>query len=230
MESIMQGWLSIWLYVMAAIAVVLVVLIVKNRKAWKKTDILCACAIIVLVCHVLEEWVLPGGLHYSYNISHGGEPLSAYPMSGLTDMITNFGGVVLGCIVLACGGFRKPGAIAVMIFSFFEVGIHVTIGIQDLNLFWDYGMRILYSPGLITSLFGFLPVGILLARELFSKPPRPTIKQWAIALLATVAFAFLLINLPEMALGDENTPYAFTDRGFYEQYAQGYESDTATRY
>ena len=64
MEAIIQGWLSIWLYVIAAIAVVLGVLIWKNRNTWSKLNILCALAIIVLVLHVLEEWVLPGGLHY----------------------------------------------------------------------------------------------------------------------------------------------------------------------
>ena len=31
-EAIMQGWLSVWLYVMAAIAVVLGYQVIKNRK------------------------------------------------------------------------------------------------------------------------------------------------------------------------------------------------------
>lgn len=100
METILQGWLSIWLYVMAGIGFWLTWLVYKNRKVWDKVTIYCTLAVVVLVLHVLEEWVLPGGLHYSYNFSHGSHILSRYPMNRLTDMITNFGGVVLGCIVL----------------------------------------------------------------------------------------------------------------------------------
>ena len=227
MEAIIQGWLSIWLYVMATIAIVLGVLIWKNRNTWSKLNILCALAIIVLVLHVLEEWVLPGGLHYSYNITNGGTVLSCYPMNRLTDMITNFGGVVLGCIVLKCWGFKKPAAIAVMLFSFAEFVMHFAIGIQDLGRFSEYGMNILYSPGLITSMFGFLPIAIGLGIELFkpSAKPRPSVKQWVMGVVAMFALAFVLISLPEKLLKDENSPYKFTDRGYYAQYSEQYEAD-----
>lgn len=231
METFLQGWLSIWLYVMAGIAVVLGVLIWKNRNKWSKINILCALAIIVLVLHVLEEWVLPGGLHYSYNLSHGSTVLSRYPMNRLTDMITNFGGVVLGCIVLKFWGFRKPAGIAVMLFSLFEVVIHVSIGIQDMKIFGQYGMNTLYSPGLVTALFGFLPIAIALAIELFKKKgERPKFKQWVMAVAALVCLCFLLINLPEKLLGSKDTPYAFKNRGYYEQYAEQFEADSGLEY
>lgn len=80
MENIIQGWLSIWLYVMAGIAVALFIKVYKNRQTWDKTNILCTLAVIVLVLHVIEEWALPGGLHYSYNIAHNSTLLSRYPM------------------------------------------------------------------------------------------------------------------------------------------------------
>ena len=56
-----------------------------------------------------------------------------YLVAKLTDMITNFGGVVLGCIVLKCWGFKKPAAIAVMLFSFAEFVMHFAIGIQNVE-------------------------------------------------------------------------------------------------
>lgn len=231
METIMRGWLAIWLYVMAAIGIVLGIRIWNNRKKWDKINILCALAIIVLILHVLEEWVLPGGLHYSYNIAHGSTLLSRYPMSRLTDMITNFGAVVLGCIVLKVWGFRKPAGIAVMMFSAFEVGIHIVIGIQDMDIFSAYGMDILYSPGLITSLFGFLPVSVGLAYVLFKKKEdRPKITQWVMAIAATAVLSFLLINLPEAVLGKEDSPYEFTDRGYYERFGEAYEQDNGFEY
>lgn len=225
MEALIQGWLTIWLYVMAGIGIYLSVVVWKNRRSWDNINILCTLAVIVLVLHVLEEWVLPGGLHYSYNIDHGSAILSRYPMNRLTDMITNFGGVLLGCIVLKFWGFRKPAGIAVMLFSGFEVVIHIVIGITSLRTFGVYGMNTLYSPGLVTSLFGFLPITIGLACYLFQKKNRATIKQWILAVAVMFGFCLLLINLPEMLLGDENSPYAFTDRGYYEQYGEEYEAE-----
>lgn len=230
MEQIIQGWLSIWLYVMTAIGIFLSVTVWKHRKSWDTINLLCTLAVIVLILHVLEEWVFPGGLHYSYNIDHGSDILSRYPMNRLTDMITNFGGVLLGCIVLKFFGFQKPAGIAVMLFSGFEVIIHIVIGITSLKTFGSYGMNTLYSPGLVTSLFGFLPITAGLAVHLLKKENRATPKQWIMAVAAMFGFCFLLINLPEMVLGDKNSPYAFTDRGYYTQYGEQYEQDNAVHY
>lgn len=231
METLINTWLSIWLYVMAAIGIVLCYQIYKNRKTWDKINILCTLAVIVLILHVIEEWVLPGGLHYSYNINHGSEFLSKYPMNRLTDMITNFGAVVVGCIVLKVWGFRKPAGIAIMLFSAAEVVMHIGIGIQDMKIFGEYGMNTVYSPGLVTSLFGFLPVSIGLAIVFFkNKENRPKLKQWVMGVAAIGVLGFLLINLPEMVFSNEDTPYEFTNRGFYEQYGEQYEQDNGVYY
>ncbi len=230
MEKIINVWLSIWLYVMVSIGIYLLIKVWKKRKVWDKINIFCTLAIVVLVLHVLEEWVFPGGLHYSYNFSHGSTDLARYPMNRLTDMITNFGGVILGCIILKFWGFRKPAGIAVMLFSAFEVVIHIVIGVNSLNTFGKYGMQILYSPGLVTSLFGFLPITIGLAVHLFKKENKANIKQWSMAVVAMFGFCFLLINLPEMILGSKNSPYAFTNRGYYEQFAEEFEKDNNFTY
>ena len=55
METILQLWLSVWLYLMAAIGLVLSILVFRKRKAWDAVNRLCTLAIIVLVLHVLEE-------------------------------------------------------------------------------------------------------------------------------------------------------------------------------
>lgn len=151
-------------------------------------------------------------------------------MNRLTDMITNFGGVLLGCIVLKFWGFRKPAGIAVMLFSAFEVVIHIVVGINSLQTFGEYGMNTLYSPGLITSLFGFLPAAIGLATHLFKKENRASFKQWIMAVVAMFGFCFLLINLPEILLSDEHTPYTFTNRGYYEQFADEFEIENDLKY
>lgn len=230
MEFMINLWLSVWLYVMAGIGIFLSVKVWKNRKIWDTVNIMCTLAVIVLVLHVIEEWVFPGGLHYSYNFSHGSYDLARYPMNRLTDMITNFGGVILGCIVLKFWGFRKPAGIAVMLFSAFEVVIHTVIGVNSLRTFGAYGMQILYSPGLITSLFGFLPISVKLGIYLFKKENRASFKQWAISVTVMFGFCFLLINLPEKILASENSPYAFTHRGYYERYAKEFEKENGFKY
>lgn len=230
MEKLINGWLSIWIYVMIVIAIILIIKVIKNKNGWSKLDIYCTLAIIVLVLHIIEEWVIPGGLHYSYNINHGSNILSSYSMNRLTDMITNFGGVILGCVILKYFRFNKSSGLAVMFFCFMEVLIHIFIGVQDLYIFYGYGARILYDPGLVTSIFGFLPLGILLGIDLFLNNSIPKLKDWLYAIVGTFVFAFLLINLPEDLLKQEDNPYYFTDRGYYEKYGKEYEKDNNLKY
>lgn len=230
MEKLINYWLSIWLYVIFLIAIKLVIKVIKNKNIWSKLDIYCTLVIVVLVLHVIEEWVFPGGLHYSYNISHGSSILASYPMNRLTDMITNFGGIILGCVILKYFRFNKSSSLAVMFFCFMEVVIHILIGVQDLDIFYQYGVRLFYDPGLITSIFGFLPLGIFLLIELFNSKSKPKLKDWIYAIVGTFVFAFLLINLPEDLLKNEDNQYYFTDRGYYEKYGIYYEKDTDKKY
>lgn len=225
MEGIINSWLSIWIYVMLAIGMGLTMLVVKNRYNWTKINILCALGIVVLVLHVVEEWYIPGGLHYLYNVTGKSQSLSNYPMNMLSDMITNFSGVILGSAVLLCGGFRKPASIVIMLISGFEVLVHIVTGIGSMNIFGSYGQNLLYSPGLVTSLFGFLPICIALAKELFKRDGRPTWKQWIMGIAATICVMFLCVNLPEMLCADKDSPYKFSDRGYYERFAEEYEAD-----
>lgn len=50
------------------------------------------------------------------------------------------------------------------------------------------------------------------------------------AIVAMFGLCFLLINLPEMVLGSEESPYVFTDRGYYEKYADEFEKDNKLEY
>lgn len=50
------------------------------------------------------------------------------------------------------------------------------------------------------------------------------------AVAAMFGFCFLLINLTETVLGKENSPYEFTNSGYYERYAEEFEADNGYRY
>lgn len=66
--------------------------------------------------------------------------------------------------------------------------------------------------------------------HLFKKENRATVKQWVMAVAVMFGFCFLLINLPETVLGNEDSPYAFTDRGYYEKFAEEFEKDNGFTY
>ncbi len=177
-------------------------------------------AIIVLVLHVWEEWVVPpGGFHYIYNLGSD-HPPDRYPMSELTDMITNFGAAMLGVVVLILwGGFGGVSAsIAIALFSLFEVIVHVLLAFQSHAEFADAGQSIIYAPGLVTALLGFLVVFIGYLVHFIRSRTVPRVGQWARGLIAIVVGSLLLVQLPELLLKDEDSPYPFPDDGYYEQF------------
>jgi hypothetical protein len=57
-----------WLYVMIIMNVILTVQMIVHWKDWDGLTKLGAFTVIVLTFHVWEEWVIPGGFHYIYNI------------------------------------------------------------------------------------------------------------------------------------------------------------------
>ena len=93
----LKKWCDIiWIYVMFAIGGVTAVFLVFRWHEWSAAMRLCAVNAVILPFHVLEEWILPGGFHYAYNMNQkvfDEKLLHQYPMSKLTDMITNFLGI-----------------------------------------------------------------------------------------------------------------------------------------
>ncbi len=216
METLINGWLSIWLYVIAGIGIAMIAVTVAKWKKWPWLNRLGALAIIVLVCHVWEEWVFPGGFHYIYNL--GSQYPDRYPMSQLTDMITNFGAIALGCIVLFIWEFKNQAGIAIMIFSAFEVVVHIILAFKSYGEFVDAGQSIIYAPGLITSILGFLPVAIGFFVYFIKHKSKPKVSQLVGGIVTLVIGSLLLVQIPEALLKDENSPYTFDDKGFYSKY------------
>lgn len=205
-----------WLYAMIVIGIFMGVLLIKNWKKWTWLNRLGALAVIVLVFHVWEEWVLPGGFHYIYNL-HSASP-GNYPMSQLTDMITNFGGAILGVIVLLVWDFRTESGIAIGIFSLFEFAIHMFLAHNSLAEFSSAGQTLFYAPGLITACLGFLPLAIGYLVYFIKHKPKPKFHQWLRGIAALVILSLAFVQLPEALLKDENSPYVFENHGYYEQF------------
>ncbi len=206
-----------WLYLIGIIGMILGIVLVKNWTGYDWFERLGIIAIIVLVLHVYEEWVLPGGFHYIYNLNSSNP--SNYPMNQLTDMITNLGGVLLGVIVLRFWKFGKGAGIAIGLFSLFETVIHLVLANKSLKAFSSIGQTDFYAPGLNTALFGFLPVFVAYL-VVFIKD-KPSWKQVLGGVASLILLSFLFVNLPEMIFKDENSKFVFLNHGYYDGFLNG---------
>jgi len=113
-------------------------------------------AAVIMPFHVLEEWKFPGGLHHFYNVILGpkdGEKrqLDRYPMSRLTDMITNIGLQWIPLVYLVICFFTdlsNAAALCIMFLCFIEVLAHTSAGIFTYFLLRKDGKKTIYHPRL----------------------------------------------------------------------------------
>jgi hypothetical protein len=206
-----------WLYLMIVMSIILTVQLIVHWKDWDSIRKFGAFAVIVLTFHVWEEWVIPGGFHYIYNISSSPELRDRYPMSEITDMITNFGGAVIWFILTERNKYGRKMHFAVTFFSYFEVVVHFLLAYQSMTAFYEEGIYTgFYAPGLITALCCWLPLGI--AGTVWFVRNGIHWKDIAGGLIILAALTVLLVQMPERLLKSENNPYVFDNAGWYEQY------------
>lgn len=206
-----------WLYCMLIMGIVLTIQLIVKWTDWNVLRKLGAFTVIVLVFHVWEEWVIPGGFHYYYNIASDAALRDRYPMNELTDMITNLGGALIWFVLVQTNKFERKMSFAIMMFSFAEVAIHLLGAASSRSLLLDYRIYSpYYTPGMLTALVCWLPLGI--AYIVYFVNTR--INKWdvigGVVILATLSV--LLITLPEGLLKSEDNPYVFENAGWYEQY------------
>ena len=190
-----------------------------NWSVWNVQTKLFASATALLPIHVLEEWHFPGGFHTMYNLMKGSDAAHTdrYPMNQLSDMWTNFIGVVFGCIVLLVG--VNPVFLIMQLFlCCAEVVGHFTGGFFVLNRFKDKGKKTIYNPGLFTTIFGYIPiaVGIIMV---FVNIQTPTAMEIIIGLLCSIILGAFSLKIVEKICMNENSPYRFTwGSGYFGKY------------
>lgn len=211
MNIIISGFISIWLYLSLAVGFFLVVFLICHWKKWNWQKRLGTMAVITLTLHVWEEWVIPGGFYYLYNV---GSP--NYPMSQLTDSITNFAGIILGLIVVLYG-INNISAFVIAFICLFEGIAHcVLLVIKSYHLFAPQGDVFFYNPGQFTALFCFVPIGIGLV--IYFIRHHPTVKQLLLGIIAAAAVNSIEVALPEALLKNPASPYAFSEKGYYKKF------------
>ena len=206
-----------WLYCMLIMGVVLTVQLIIHWKDWTFLRKMGAFTVIVLVFHVMEELVMPGGFHYYYNISSDAILRDRYPMNELTDMITNFGGALIWFILVQTDKYERKMSFAVMLFGYAEVVIHVLGASSSRTLLLESGVySLFYGPGMLTALVCWLPLAV--AYTAYFVKTRVKLRDVIGGGVILVVLSILLIIMPESLLKNENTPYVFDNAGWYEQY------------
>lgn len=183
-------------------------------------------AAIIMPFHVLEEWKFPGGLHYFYNVllgpKEGERELDRYPMSRLTDMITNVGLQWIPLVYLVLCFFTNLStatALCIMLLSFIEVIAHTGAGILTYVWLKKDGKKTIYHPGFATSWMLFLPAGVYLLTHL----ENVTGNDWLWCGILFVIMMLICIPLTETPLKkwvikQEKGAFAFVNAKYYQKF------------
>ncbi len=226
MKKAGKVWLSVWLYIMIFISGIIIGVTISKRNEWQLQQILFACATALLPFHVLEEWYLPGGFHTMYNLMANSNRTDCYPMNQMSDMFTNLIGVIFGCVVLVLGA--NPFFCVMQLFlCCAEMFGHFSGGIYLYRKFKSKGKRTIYSPGMLTTIIGYIPVAVGIIVSFFTQTA-PTLIEFVLALLCGVILGGLSLNLPEKLLKDENSPFRYTwGSGYLEKYMKEGKEDVS---
>lgn len=216
--KIMKIWLRMWLYVISAIGGGALFIIIYDWKNLSFPQISIAGFVVVLMVHVLEEWKFPGGFYYMYNslFSHDETLLDHYPMSQVTDMITNLSGMITGMLFF----FFCPANFSVILFltiCIAELVVHFVTGMKMKKYYAGCGKKSVYNPGWGTVLLGFLPLSIYMIWGLQNSDV--TGRDIVIGIVLGIIVMLVEVMSPQVFLTDKNSPYAFTwGKGYFEKF------------
>ncbi len=217
----------IWLAITGVVGAIVVVLLVLNWDTWLPGTKAGAFLAIIMPLHVLEEWKLPGGLHYIYNIIFGPKEfgrkyLDRYPMSRFTDMITNIGlawiPLIYAVLAQNCG-LSNVVSVCIVILSFGQVIAHTVVGCYAWKRYAKTGKKFCYCPGHITALTMFLPVGIYLVNAISGVTAMDIFGGiLAMVILGVVCVPLQEIPLKKWVLKQGGNTFAFADPKYFAKF------------
>lgn len=210
-----------WLKFSLIITGCMLVLLLINWNTWS-TPLKCVAVVAALIpVHATEEWIFPGGFAFQYNLFLNKSDIpNCYPMNRASDMITVLGTTIMYTIItlyFALSGKNVPSGILLgaTCFSALEVSVHTFFGIKAYLKFKDNGKSTIYGTGSMTAYTGFLVIGIIMLREIISLGVTGRNILFCILILVITS---ILCFIPEIKFKDKNSPYAYSNSGYYERY------------
>lgn len=212
----MKKWCSsYWLYVTYVLGIAAFMFLIKNWNVWSAEQKLLSLMAILLPLHVAEEWKVPGGFHFSYNLLFKSDSPNCYPMNQLTDMITNFTGEIF-FIVLLCIGANRGIILAMACFSYMEAVGHTGLSAVMYKKYKSRGKRTIYAPGLVTAYAGFLIAGIIMTYYLMQSGIGLSDAITAVIILIIMIGGMIFV--PENLFKSKDTVYAFPSARYFEKF------------
>lgn len=212
---------SLWLKFSLLITGVMIVLTLIFWDSWS-ASLKCIAAVAALIpVHATEEWFFPGGFAYQYNLfMYKSEKPRYYHMNRASDMVTVLGTTIMYAVIVFVFMFTGKAVpsgvlLGATCFSFLEVSVHTYFGIRAYQKFKGKGKTTIYSAGMMTAYTGFLPLVVIMIRQIVSNGIK--LSDVVICLLI-LGITSVLCFVPEKKFKDINSPYAYPDCGYYEKY------------
>jgi hypothetical protein len=136
------------------------------------------------------------------------EKVDHYPMNQLSDMWTNFIGVIFSCIILIIG-VRPLFLLMELFICFAEMYGHTSGGIFLYKRFKDKGKKTIYSPGFATMLCRYVPIAAAIIISFFTIKA-PHVWEILLAIPCSMGLGYLSLPVAEKICRDEDTPYGYT--------------------
>lgn len=211
-----KQWDKIWLNVLYLVGLVLLMIMVLAGQSWSLRFKLVWLVAIILPVHACEEWQIPGGFHYQYNLSFGSDLPNKYPMSRLTDMLTV---CIAEVVYIICAVFYQYHWVVMALcgFCLLEVFMHTFFGITMYKRFKNKGKKTIYNPGLASAYLGFGTTAAAMILSL-SKYATITGKDWGLTSLLLLLMALFEIFLPERIFRNNQTKYGFDSPMYFTKF------------
>ena len=210
-----------WLKCSLLITALMLILVLINWNIWP-LELKCVAVIAALIpVHATEEWLFPGGFAFQYNLflNRSSNP-NAYPMNRASDMVTVLGTTVMYALLVlyfAVTGRTVPSGVLLgaTCFSALEVSVHTYFGIRAYLKFKAQGKTTIYGTGSMTAYTGFFVLGCIMLRRILALSVSGTDLVWCAAILGVTS---ILVFVPEAKFKDKNSPYAYSNSGYYEKF------------
>lgn len=218
MTKFWNGWLKIWIAVIAFFAGGALFYVLTNWSitSWQQKSL--AFFLTVMIVHINEEGVLPGGFFYMYNTVF--DPTNTlydrYPINRFSEMLENFLGVVSALI---CFWFfpNTYTATAYLLVCLIEIPGHIVIGYKMKQQLAVKGKRTIYNPGLASVICGFLPLAVYIIVHLVTSGAG----LWQIVggFVLGLVLVTVCIRVPDKVFMDKNSSYVFpADYGYFNKF------------
>lgn len=197
MKFIRNHWYQIMMIAFAALAFVGLFC----AADWSLVQKLLFASLMALPLHQFEEYELPGGGPLVINKVFWGEKeqYMNYPGNWNSIMIVNLSAYVFYVAALLLPNVIWLG-LATMLFNLFQVLGHCF----EMNI----KGKTWYNPGMVTSLFLFLPISIVYIKQTAGLAGG---KCWLAAVAALVAILLITVIMPVQLLKRKDSPYVIPE-------------------